>query len=479
MARSIAAVILLALVTAGCASGSQRAAATPAGASAAAGATPEVAGAGQPNPIRPLDRASLADVPGYAAFDVGQHHAQALSPDGRTLAVIAWSGGGIMKDVGTLHLIDLPSWADKATEVKFYSYVDQMVFRPDGRALFWAKHTSEEGSHGLPRNFQLYRFDVGTRVVSVVAKFPAAFVPWDMRHLRSRPQLALYGIPVGLDNIAEDVPHLLLVDTVRNRVTNDIRISGLTDGHHKIIPNPPDANPYREYSSGRAWDLDRDRLYIAHPAADRVTVIGLDSGTILAQSDAGRRLTFLNHLFNRLFLPAEAKMNPGNRRQAALSRDGSRLYIAGIQMVETRQANGTIAHRETPLGVDILDTHDLSKIRRLDLAVSEVLVSAAGQVLLTGTQLEAPGNGQLKSQGSGLFILDERRPERVAQLNPGERFLLEGFSRDGFYAYVGQWQTSGGVGIIYRVLDLRTQSFTAQRELRGYWNGLLAIVADR
>jgi hypothetical protein len=403
-----------------------------------------------------------------------------MTPDRRTLAVIAWHGNGFMNEVGTLHLIDLPSWAEKATEVKFYSYVEQMVFSPDGRALFWTKHTTEDGSHGLPRNFQLYRFDLGTRAVSVVAKFPAAFVPWDMRHLRSRPQLALYGIPVSNDNIAEDVPHLLLVDTVRNRVTKDIRIPGLTDGQHKIIPNPPDANPYREYSSGRAWDLDRDRLYIAHPAADRVTVIGLASGTILAQSDAGRRLTLLNHLFDRLFLPAEAKMNPGNRRQAALSRDGSRLYIAGIQMEETRQANGTVVHRETPLGVDILDTHDLSKIRRLDLAVSEVLVSAAGQVLLTGTQFEVAANqGQGKSQSSGLFIVDEAHPERVAQLNPGERFLLEGFSRDGRYAYVGQFRAPGGVGFIYRVLDLTTQHFIGQRELPGYWNGLLAIAADR
>src|SRR5229473_3011911 len=46
-------------------------------------------------PIRlhPVDPATLADVPDLAPIEVGHHYNQAVSPDGRTLAVISWPSG--------------------------------------------------------------------------------------------------------------------------------------------------------------------------------------------------------------------------------------------------------------------------------------------------------------------------------------------------------------------------------------------------
>src|SRR5258708_19868108 len=43
--------------------------------------------------LRPVDPATLADVPDLAPIEVGHHYNQAVSPDGRTLAVISWPSG--------------------------------------------------------------------------------------------------------------------------------------------------------------------------------------------------------------------------------------------------------------------------------------------------------------------------------------------------------------------------------------------------
>ena len=58
--------------------------------------------------VRPVDPATLEDLSGYQPFDFGHHFTQALSPNGRALAVMSWlSGTPWQRGGGTLRLIDL------------------------------------------------------------------------------------------------------------------------------------------------------------------------------------------------------------------------------------------------------------------------------------------------------------------------------------------------------------------------------------
>ncbi|MGI8854978.1 MAG: hypothetical protein ACR2JW_04445 [Thermomicrobiales bacterium] len=212
--------------------------------------------------MRPLDPATLVDVPGIAPLDFAHHYVQTVSPDGRTMAAILWPSGSSNRG-GVLHLIDLTSWVDTATAVSFDDYVAGLVFSPDGQALYWAGSTRHDAAHGIGQEYALYRYGLAHSDLHEVTRFPSSFTPGFLataaRFLHSGARLAIYGIPTDTDNLAEDVPHLLIVDLAGERLAADLRLNGVKAGQFR------ESGPlYAMFSPGLAWDLARERLYIAH-----------------------------------------------------------------------------------------------------------------------------------------------------------------------------------------------------------------------
>src|SRR5574341_421490 len=162
---------------------------------------------------RPVDPVTLVDLPGYAPINFGHHYTYAVSPDRKTLAVITWSGGASNAG-GTLHLIDLNTWADKPTNLRIDDYAGDLTFGADGKTLYWAIPAVHNPAHGMPRDYQLYRYDLDSRQWSVTTQLPSSFIPWSQR--LSSGKVAIFGIPTDPNNLAEDVPHLLIIDPIGN-----------------------------------------------------------------------------------------------------------------------------------------------------------------------------------------------------------------------------------------------------------------------
>src|SRR5712691_8959596 len=112
----------------------------------------DLAGASGPVRVRPVDPATLADVPGLAPIELGHHYTYRLSPDGHTLAVISWPNGGSNAGAQLL-LIDLSTWTARSTGVDINDSVLGPFYSPDGAALWWAGPGWHDRAHAMPRGY--------------------------------------------------------------------------------------------------------------------------------------------------------------------------------------------------------------------------------------------------------------------------------------------------------------------------------------
>jgi DNA-binding beta-propeller fold protein YncE len=405
----------------------------------------------QPFQLQPTQPNSLASDSTKPAVRAGWVQ-QKVSPDGRRLAVI--------DDTQQIRLFDLHAWPSETQGPRLSGFVNDLAFSADSQSLYWAAPTRTDSAHGMPREYWLQRFTPGGEPQPLLA-LPPTFIPQALRIIGQRA--ILYGQATSNDNLAEDLPQLLFIDLERAQIATELRLAGLQAGQftQKVMP---DQNPYRMLIPGLAWDLPRQRLYIAHAASDTVTVVDLAQASIRQTTQITPRAGLLEWVVGLGARSAAAKMVPGVRRTLALSPDGTRLYLSGTrsELIEDQQRS---LWREVPLGLLIVSTADLSEVQRLTLPVSELALSPDGNtLLLTGIQSESRANDQNppSNRPSGLYVFDTATLTIRAHLEPNIHFGLRGFSANGRFGYVTHHESTTGIA---RVLDLTTNTFTSRQEL--------------
>jgi hypothetical protein len=376
---------------------------------------------------------------------------------------------------GLLHLIELPAWIDHLTNVTFDDFVGSLLFSPDGKQLLWSEPTRTDPAHGLPRDYRLYRYDLDSGVRSEVLQLPASFDPWEMRVLAGGSRLAIYGLPTTPDNLAEDIPHVLLVDLDAGRLAADLRLEGVTAGQMEVDPARGNESPYRMYRPGLAWDLRRSLLYVVQADSDKITVVDLAEGEVRRQADIRPAQSLLERFLGWLATPAQAKAVPGTERWAALNPNGDQLYVVGLRSeMERREDSQEWTWRQTPLGLEVIATGDLTELQRLDLPVNDLALSPDGKWLLLSGAYDATGaDGQSERMTRGFYLVDTHSLQVAQHLLPDSEVYLHGFSADGRYGYVStassewlgdQW---GNWSVKLQVLDMGSGRFAGEREFTG------------
>ena len=413
--------------------------------------------------IRPVDARTLADRREFSPLDFEGHYVFAVSPDRRRLAAITWPADRVYVS-GTLHLIDLPTWTELLPVRSINGVVDQIVFGADSQSVYWTRSTAGQG-YAMPSAFVLSRYSIPRARLETVTAFPISFVPRDVRVLPSSGLIAVYGMP-ATDYVTAGPPHVLVIDPDTGRQVADIPIPGLTDGW---LRGSSADSPNQQYEAGRAWDMARERLYLVHPDADRISVVDLAQRKLVTQVTIHRPVGILERFLNWLVAPAEAKMASGVVRQAVVSPDGGRLYVTGWRN-EVVSKNGNVDWGQVPLGLSVIRLDTFAEERHLDLPVSQVAVSPDGHRLLLAGYWKEPQGGQ---RGSGLYLIDATNLNQLGSFDTGTIFAIEGFGPSGL-AYVSRWEA---LHEMIEVLDLGTLHLGAKRELDGYYNGLISVVA--
>lgn len=426
---------------------------------------------------RPVDPLTLADLPSYAPIDFGHHYAYGVGPDRKMLAVITWlsdSNAG-----GALQLIDLDTWTDLPTDLRIDDYAGDLTFSEDGKTLYWAIPAMRDPAHGMPRDYQLYRYDLASHQLSTTTQLPSSFTPWSQR--LSSGNVAIFGIPTDPNNLAEDVPHLLIIDPARKQIAEDTRLDGLKAGQFReqMTNATPSAHEeswqYVMYNPGLAWDLDRKVLYVVHADDDKVTVVNLANGALIRQTHIRPRQPLLEWISDTLTPAVEAKGGPWLGTRVILSHNAKRLYVFSEK-----------TDMGLPEAVDlrVIATNGMREISHLDELLTDFALTPDGKSLLVikGEIDKSYGFDMLVNRD--VYVLDaETLRERIhVRIDQVDQLWFDGFSPDGGYAYLrgssAQWVEGSGWRnwrTMWRLLDLHSYRLISAGESVSMYGALLHI----
>lgn len=423
----------------------------PAGTSASAGPEPEA-----PNPTRPepdppprpsgqagddepvllswrrIDPASLEDA--GAPLRLGVPEYTVASEDGALLASLTYPSHPA--DRALLRFVDRRTWRLRGqAEVRGFVAGDRLS-RIDGPALLafagdalvWLGTGATLGGDVNAHDYAVWRATPDAPEPVEVAALGADEEPWAMA-LLGDDRLAVATARPGDDPSVAGGVRVLLVDLDAGEIEWTVPLDEVEDGFRASGDDLPE-----RITPGAAWDLDRERLYVAHAHDDGVTVVDLASGHAVA---AGGDPTpgLLARLAAWLVPAAHAKVSHGVSRTAALSPDGRTLALSGVRTELERNAAGEITgERQAGLGVRLLDATTLAGTAWLDLPVSDVSFAPDGRLLASGVADGGVVGGDPVQ--SGLYVVDTARAEVAAHRYDGEIPWVRGYDSSGRRAYV-------------------------------------------
>ena len=315
------------------------------------------------NSLTPVDPSTGKPLCGYDPIPVGIDDSHVVSPDRDLLAVVVWRTDDYRD--GILHLIDLDNWQDTATQVAIDGWVAGMAFSSDGKRL------------AIILSKQLIMVDVVNG--NVLTKRHFDFSPRLVAFTLDGKSLVVY----GSENLVAKDPEALLVDSTDLSTIWETAVKGVTDGQ---IPLYSTDNSEQYVWNGPAvvYSPKENKLFIVHADSDTLTTVNFTEQD-LTSVDIHQPLSWLEQLFALTAGVAHAKVLDGTMKSAVLSPDGQTLYVTGQTNDSWTDENGEMQFRQTPLGLQVIDTTSGLETAHLETEATELAISQDGsQVYLRG-----------------------------------------------------------------------------------------------
>jgi DNA-binding beta-propeller fold protein YncE len=244
--------------------------------------------------------------------------------------------------------------------------------------VYW---TQPKDSELTPSVFGL---DIASGRVREVARLSNGFYAREL--VRLDAGVAVYLMPAnvpvnGSYQGPRDAARIALVDTATGRV-REVPLP-IRAGSYPDITAPID-EPFRSVEPGLAWDLPRNKLYVADADSDRVYVVDLRTGQVAGPFDPKPKRSVLDVIWSLFGSVASAKMVSTSRQHAAIAPDGTRLYVTGLRSDFAKAQDGKYHETVTPLDLRVIDTSDMSELARVDGATTRLWLSPDGANLVFG-----------------------------------------------------------------------------------------------
>ena len=330
-------------------------------------------GASEGNVLFPLDPTSGTALTGYTPISLGYSSNHAFSPDRQTLAVVSYPGQSSYK--GSLFLINLPAWKAQDLGLELSGWVHAMVFSPDGKQLAIA--------HG-ESSFQLTMVDV--ELGKITAQSQTDSYVSRLKFTDSGDALMLYSPAIDTVNLLNPgPPQVLLLDASDLSPRWLVELEEVHDGIFPRDDNVTQANFYEPgnafyISPGLVFALDRDALYVVHADSEQLTTVDFESQRV-ETVEIQAKLTWFERLLSMTAGVAHAKVGDGITRQAVISPDGQFLYVVGLNSATSQDQHGNWQVEQTPLGLEILQTSDGSRLKYIETDTIELSLSPDGRYL--------------------------------------------------------------------------------------------------
>lgn len=325
------------------------------------------------NLLFPVDPASGTALPGHKPISLGFSSIPAFSPDHRKLAVVSFPTE--VAHNGSLVLIDLPTWKTQRFDLELFGWVSNIVFSPDGNRLAIA--------HG-ESNYTLTVFDATQGLVVAQGKTDSSVSR--LKFTEGGESLMLYSPTINTTNqLSTGPPQILLLDAADLSLLWMAELEGIRDGIFLKDENVTSANIHEPGQAlyimpGLAFAPERDALYIVHADSEQLTTVDFENQKVETVEIQARR-TWIERLLSLTAGVAHAKIGDGIVRQAAVSPDGQFLYVVGVNNATFQDKQGNWQMEQTPLGLEIIETRDGSRVGRIETHTTELSLSPDGRFL--------------------------------------------------------------------------------------------------
>jgi hypothetical protein len=333
----------------------------------------------------PLDPATGDPVPGYEPILLVYSSPQAFSPDRKTLAVITFSkDDSYYHNSGRLLLIDLPAWESRHLDLKLDGWISSMVFSPDGKRLAIA--------HGETSYY--YLTIVNVEQGNILAKAPMDFLVTRLKFTEDGESLMIYrpGI-LPVSDLSPGPAGVLLLDVAKLNTRWSAELDGVRDG---MFPRDETITQSQLYEPGKAiyftpaltFAPNRNTLYIVHADSEQLTTVDFDAQMVKTVS-IKPKLTRFEWLLSLTAGVAHAKFMNGTNKQAVISPDGRLLYVVGTSVRSVQNEQGNFQTEQTPLGLEIIQPRDGSRVQHFDTDATELFASPDGHYLYLRNGVDA------------------------------------------------------------------------------------------
>jgi hypothetical protein len=283
---------------------------------------------------------------------------------------------------GSLLLIDLSTWKTQRFELDLDGWVSTMVFSPDGKRLAIA--------HG-ESTYKLTMINIEQGVILAQSQINVYITR--MKFTETGDALMLYTPAINMMNgLSADAPQVRLLDATDLSVRWSTELKDVRDGIFPTNENVTQTNLYEPgnavyLSPGLAFAHNENVLYIVHADSEQLTTV--DFGSQKVQTvEIQAKLSWFERLLSFGAGIAHAKIADGTSKQAVVSPDGQFLYVVGINNSSSQDQRGNWEYNQTPLGLEIIQTSDGSRVERFETDTTELSLSPDGRFLYLRTWID-------------------------------------------------------------------------------------------
>jgi hypothetical protein len=322
--------------------------------------------------IFPVSASTGEPISGAAPVEVGGIITYGFSPDRGKMAYLANETEDCLTNC--LRLLDLRTWKEMIKPISldqdFGAWFSTPIFNADYSrlALFLNKQTESLS--------QVQLIDINQAKVIQKASlemniFQAAYT--------ANGALALYGTKTTSQG-KESFLHVVLLDGVDLHVLWEYDLPEV-QYMAEWANDPTDPTQGLYLNPAVVFSPDSSQLYIA--VADKPLLVTVDfTNQAIRKAPIQPRASLLDRLMASTADIVYAKMLNSVTKTGVLSQDGRYLYIVGNRTSAVKLENGEYNQEVSPLGLQVVDTHDGTLVSSLDTEANNISLSLDGKTLL-------------------------------------------------------------------------------------------------